>query len=685
MAQSEPTTATDSPQHHPEEKAPGLLPLLAALGIIGFFCLGPTLSPFGHLSYSYLRSLFFDGDLNIVDEATRTDARWPEGILLEPHHETGLPSSPASPGPSLFWTPFFFVGHLAAMALRAWNWPLLADGYNPFYYLGINLGTFFYLVLGGGLTIGAVRRLLRTESPVFLVFAGILASPLLMTGLLDGSLPDTFSFFGAAYFLFEWMEYRKYPRSRNAFMLGLTAGILCLIRPVNGVLCLWPIIDMFLQPRDKRQYPFWDFLGYIAALVFAFSPQLLIWHTQTGSPWPAPQDRPDIVFQPVQWFLYLFSWPDGFLIRYPFFALGLLGLTAYSRQTDRRLGNFLVVSFLAAVLTPGLIAAPWFPREQAPRFAVSALPFAVLGGSYLLRSRWRVPVPAVVAIGGLLVVWTVFCELANASFSLSSLVPSTALMVPRLGFEATASFGVPQAVLVGFLLIGITVSLLINGRIYREITDISANLPLAHSGRRIGIWSVVILAAGLVIYVTNWSQHQILLVTQEGQDAFRVVPNAYNRFGQFKQVGLGLEVGPGASRTLSLSPPYAVSSIHVITRVIRIQDIPWGTPVARFSVYQADRGESVLLEFGEETICDRYLGPDAGLQETAGIYEWSDTDGRIIVGCSCRLDLPRPVIAERLVVENLVADATVSISGIGFRPSPIRVVPPERLRVQSPA
>ena len=670
---------TASPQHMSNEKPAGLFPFLVTLGILGILCIGPTLSPYGHLSYAYLRSLFFDGDLNIIDEAKRHHVGWPTGVSMEPDRGTGLPASPASAGPGLFWAPFLCVAHILVVVLRALGLPLFPDGYNQFYYLAINIGTFFYLVLGGALTVAVLQRLHSGSHLVALVLAGTLASPLLAGSLLDGSLPDAMSFFGAAFFFFEWVDYRRHPRLRNALMLGIAGGILCLIRSVNIVLCPWPLIDLLRRYPDSKRSPYWKCLWYVVALAAAMTPQLLVWHAQHGEPWPRPQDRFQLVFHPGAYFLYLFSWPGGLIVRYPFFALGFFGLIVFARR-ERRLGAPLLLSFLASVLAGGAVTASWFQPDEAPRFAVSAIPFAAFGVSCLWGVRRKVPASVAGFLVTLLVLWAVFCDLLRGSFSVFPSVPAASLMIPRQFFDSTATFDVIQALAVVFLAIVVGFSLLVINRIYRDITDPSADLLFAHPGRRIGILAIVILSADLIVCVADWSHYQVLLPVHVGRHTFRVTPYAYNRFSKFKEVGLNLEIGPGTTETLYLSPSYAVSGIYVVTRVSSTRHIPRGASVARVSVDQGDRVESVLLEFGEETISEESGESEKYFQATAGLHRWLNAEGRIITGCSCRLDLPRPVIAKQMMIENLVADATLTVDGLGLRPSPIRVVSQERLR-----
>ncbi len=648
-----------------------LLPLLVVLGILGLTCIGPTMSPYGHLSYAYLRSIFFDGDLNILNEAQRHDVGWPSDVTVEPNRQTGLPSSPTSTGPSLFWAPFFSMAHVVVFALKKLGCSILADGYNRFYYLGINIGTFFYLGLGSALLVVVLGRISRGSPSVILVITACLASPLLMTGLLDGSLPDSLSFFGASFFLFEWTEYRREPRIRNALMLGTLAGILCLIRPLNLVLCVWPAVDMIRRGRSSGGNAYWECLMYFLALIFGMTPQFIVWIVQHGVPWPAPENRLEFGLDPVRFLKYLFAWPAGLFVRYPLFALGLVGLAVHMRK-EKSFATLLFLSLISAVMVGGTMQAPWFPFEHAPRIAIAGLPFAVCGVAVLLRVWPRVPHFAVLGAAVLFAGWTMYCDLGNDLLP----IPETAEMLPGIFLGASSLSGEVEILLVVFLVVGILASLLITRRFFRELVDPAADLPLANPTRRIWVWGIVILTANLLIGVSNWSHHEILLAIKREANHYRLVPYAYNRFGYFKNVGLELEIGPLQTKTLQISPTNAVSGIYLVTRVREMRDIPFNTPVARFSVQQRDHTESVLLEYGQETLS---ADSTSQLRGTAMVHEWEEQGEGIVEGCSCRLDLSRPVIAERLQIENLVADATVTVNGIGFQPSSVLIVPPDRI------
>jgi len=671
--ESKPIVSTDG-----DADARRLLPLLIVLGIVGLVCIGPTISSYGHLSYAYLRSIFFDGDLNILNEAQQIDEGWPEGVTLEPNRQTGLPSSPAAPGPSLFWTPFFSAAHIVVRGLDKLGFTILPDGYNNFYYLGINIGTFFYLALGCALLVMALGRITHGVQSVILVMTACLASPLLMAGLLDGSLPDSLSFFGASFFLFEWTEYRREPRIRNAVMLGTSAGILCLIRPLNLVLCVWPAVDMVRRGRSSGGNAYWECLMYLLALLFGMTPQLFVWYVQHGVPWPAPENRPEFTIDPLRFIRYLVSWPSGLLLRYPLFALGFAGLVFYIRK-ERQFALLLLLCLCSAVLMAGTMEAPWVPPEYAPRIAIAGLPFAVCGVAVLLRSGRGFPSVFVFVASLILIGWTVYCDLIRELVP----IPETAAMLPKMAFRSSYSLGGFGTIAAVFLVVGVLICLFMTRRFFRELADPAADLPLSNPIRRIWIWGIVILLTDLLVGVSNWSHHEILLAVPEKSGKLELVPYAYNRYGYFKQVGLELELGPGASKTLPISSSYAVSGLYVVTRVSQIRDIAYGTPIARFSVQQRDHTESVLIEFGQETVPVPHLESSSPMQDTANVYQWKDPEEGIVEGCSCRLDLSRPVIAEQLKIENLVADATVTVEGIGFRSSRIIVVPADRIREMS--
>nr|NIP99605.1 hypothetical protein [Nitrospinaceae bacterium]NIR53747.1 hypothetical protein [Nitrospinaceae bacterium]NIS84156.1 hypothetical protein [Nitrospinaceae bacterium]NIT80959.1 hypothetical protein [Nitrospinaceae bacterium]NIU43255.1 hypothetical protein [Nitrospinaceae bacterium] len=76
---------------------------------------------------AYLRSLFFDGDLDFVNERNYAHA--------EKFTPTGYVFNNWQMGQAVFFFPFFLAGHGLAQALAGLGVPVSVDGYSAPYYL----------------------------------------------------------------------------------------------------------------------------------------------------------------------------------------------------------------------------------------------------------------------------------------------------------------------------------------------------------------------------------------------------------------------------------------------------------------------------------------------------------------------------------------------------------------------
>ena len=117
----------------------GLTALYFLLGYMGDW--GGRLAPVDSAYYyMYLRSLFFDGNLDFSNEVGRLFGEAFVRQTLIP--ATGLPGNNWSVGPAIFWLPFFLLAHGAT---------LLANSFGADPGRGRLFGALSCLYLGGGI------------------------------------------------------------------------------------------------------------------------------------------------------------------------------------------------------------------------------------------------------------------------------------------------------------------------------------------------------------------------------------------------------------------------------------------------------------------------------------------------------------------------------------------------------
>jgi hypothetical protein len=88
--------------------------------------------------YAFLRSIFFDGDLDFFNEL-----RYAHSEKLMP---TGYVFNNWQMGQALLFLPFFIVGHLLALLYQGLGYPISVDGYSAPYYLATAVASVTFFV-----------------------------------------------------------------------------------------------------------------------------------------------------------------------------------------------------------------------------------------------------------------------------------------------------------------------------------------------------------------------------------------------------------------------------------------------------------------------------------------------------------------------------------------------------------
>ena len=308
--------------------------------------------------YAYLPALFIDGDLTFRPVVER------EGKLLGyPHYRPGYLVNSGDrtvnkyfAGEALLLLPFFLAG-AAATAIA--GTPM--DGYSFFFQLFTGLGALFYTIAG----LWFLRRLLRREGVPDAVSAVILVALLAGTNLLyyalwQPTMSHLYSFCAVNGFMWFTAETLRQP-TRGRFALAATFfAVVCLIRPVNGVVLL---LIPFLAKEPKtiaRSFTavLRDRLTLIAGLIPAAAIlfiQPLLWRLQTGHWIVWSYAGEGFRFGSPEVYEVLFGFRKGLLPYAPLLALFLTGLVPLFIRSRTRFFSLLL--FFAAAI---YVTASWW-------------------------------------------------------------------------------------------------------------------------------------------------------------------------------------------------------------------------------------------------------------------------------------------------------------------------------------
>ena len=217
--------------------------MLVAAFVLSLPAVTPRIYASDEIQYfSYLRSLWFDGDVSFENEYRyffdRNVGRG-EGFhatFLEQSTDAGRRPSFATIGCALLWSPFYAVADLLT---RARGGP--PDGFSRPYVAAVAHGSAFYGFVAILLSIGAARRLAGRG-----LLAGILiwlGTPLLFYMYVSPPYSHACSAFAVALFVTIWLHARERWTVGGAIALGLSGALMAMVREQDAFLALGPAVD----------------------------------------------------------------------------------------------------------------------------------------------------------------------------------------------------------------------------------------------------------------------------------------------------------------------------------------------------------------------------------------------------------------------------------------------------------
>lgn len=376
---------------HFRRSVPGQLPVLLAV-LATAYATGAAVEPEFRADapsyYSYLRSAFFDHDLDFANERRR----W--GFPEESLTSTGLRLNQHSVGPALWWSPFFLFAHVYVRSGSAFG--LLdyePDGYSVPYLRATAMGTVTIGLLGAWLLGRTLSRRFQPALAALAVTACVLGSSTVYYLFVQPTMAHGLVF-GFACFTFWALEHtQREPSAWSWAVLGALLGALSITRWQCAVTGLAALVVAASHVRQGRLRTRW-LLGAGCAGLLVITPQLLAWKALYGTYLTVPQPRSFFLGAPVRALDVLLHADHGLFVWTPLMLLAVLGLLLSLRHwPSLALAGWLV--FAASVAVNGSIS-DWAGSDSfgSRRFDLVG-PFFALGLCSLfmatMRSRWLAP------------------------------------------------------------------------------------------------------------------------------------------------------------------------------------------------------------------------------------------------------------------------------------------------------
>jgi Flp pilus assembly protein TadD len=340
--------------------------------------------------YAYLRSLFFDGDLDFINERHYAHA--------EKLTSTGYVFNNWQIGQGLLFLPFFIIGHLLTLLYGALGYPVAADGYSVPYLLSTAVASGTWLFAGLILVTHLARKIVSERVAWITALSIWLASPLLYFTFIRQRMAHTLEFALSALLIVSWLHWRKSKDLLKVAVLGGVLGLLCMVRVINVAFFALITVDLVVLALADKSSALSEKVKSISFRFAAFSlgflvlmlPQLVCWYKLNGIPLP-PRHLHfageglagfDLSVYLIKLSSLLWSPKWGLILSMPLALAGLFGLFMKSEfLKDIRLA---LLAYLAGIFSIILL----YPEDSASyghRHLISALPVFALGLARLLE------------------------------------------------------------------------------------------------------------------------------------------------------------------------------------------------------------------------------------------------------------------------------------------------------------
>lgn len=271
--------------------------------------------------YEYLPSAFIRHDLNRHSIDTTENA-----VLFDELKQMGfyLPAGSGLAnkyfcGTAVLMSPFFLTGTMIADAGD--------NGYSPLFQNLMFISALFYL-FGALIFFRGLLKLYRISPAV--IFACqvlmVFATSTLHYTYNESSFSHVYSLFAVSGFLYFVKAWHVSPRMWRLVMIGLLFGLICIIRPVNGLILLFVpfLFDSGVEFVSVLKQIFsvrWKLIFPIAAFLIVVSVQMITWYLQCGKFFIYSYGDEGFNFLSPEYFRFLFSWERGVFIYAPVLLL----------------------------------------------------------------------------------------------------------------------------------------------------------------------------------------------------------------------------------------------------------------------------------------------------------------------------------------------------------------------------
>lgn len=262
--------------------------------------------------YSYVKGVLFEGDPHL--RIWNVDSN---RMLLYTYHSTQ--SEKMTGGLALLYLPGVFAAHLYVLISGNFS----PDGLSLPYRIALQYNVIFYLWIGFFVLYKVVFRLVKNHLATFLslltVFFG---SNLFYYAAVENAMTHAYTFTLFSLWLHLCIKWIEKPSIMLSTLMGLVAGLIIWIRPINFILLPAGLGFLFLVDNPKKfsllvkKLPFLVLLVVLIVVIIQI-PQMLYWYATEGKWFVYSYGDEKFFFNDPRILDGLLSWRKGWLIYSP--------------------------------------------------------------------------------------------------------------------------------------------------------------------------------------------------------------------------------------------------------------------------------------------------------------------------------------------------------------------------------
>lgn len=304
--------------------------------------------------YEYLPAVFIYHDLDL--KFTDSISKQYEGMYLYEISPTDKRFIKYTCGVSYLVAPFFIATKLIC---QLFNKP--GTGYSDPFEIAVILSGIFYLIAGMIFLKKVLRGFFSDKTTALSLFCIALGTNLFFYSTTQPLMAHVYSFFASAVFLHFLIKWNFKTNILNSSFVGLTIGLLVLLRPVNILFVLVFLLYDFkslsqFKIRIKLHVYSIKYLLIITVCAFlVWIPQLYYWHYVSGN-----------------WFFFSYQ-NESFYFSHPYILKGLFSFR----------NGWLIYSPIMILIFPGI----YFLLKSAKQFFIPIVTFTPLF-IFIVLSWW---------------------------------------------------------------------------------------------------------------------------------------------------------------------------------------------------------------------------------------------------------------------------------------------------------